>query len=292
MESKFKFLAEEMRRDIESLTNKAGLLCRVFARGKSEKSLNEKLQQQGGFKYSPGGRLIQDAIGIRVALYFQEDVNIVTDLLSSHFDIIPESTTIDSHGTDQFTVTRHNLVLRIPSEYNADMSRSIGIRPIDSTCEVQLRSILSEGWHEVDHDLRYKSKSSWDGQDDLSRALNGILATLETSEWSMHRIFDDLAYRHYKSQNWPLMLHAKLRLRVAPSLNNEILNLLNNDANFAKDIFRTNRKKVIKKITSMSPSVPMSLDNIVYVWNFISSRNAEALALTPGLIREALQESA
>ena len=130
MESKFKFLAEEMRRDIESLTNKAGLLCRVFARGKSEKSLNEKLHQQGGLKYSPGGRLIQDAIGIRVALYFQEDVNIVTDLLSSHFDIIPESTTIDSHGTDQFTVTRHNLVLRIPSEYHADMSRCIGIRPV------------------------------------------------------------------------------------------------------------------------------------------------------------------
>ena len=292
MESKFKFLAEEIRRDIESLTNKAGLLCRVFARGKSEKSLKEKMQQQGGLKYSPGVRLIQDAIGIRVALYFQEDVNIVADLLSSHFEIIPESTTIDSHGTDQFAVTRHNLVLRIPSEYHSDMSRCIGSRPIDFTCEVQLRSILSEGWHEVDHDLRYKSKSSWDGQDDLSRALNGILATLETAEWSMHRIFDDLAYRHYKSKNWSLMLHAKLRLRVAPTLSNEILNLLNIDANFAKDIFRTNRKKVIKKITSMSPSVPISLDNIVYVWNYISSRNAEALALTPELIREALQESA
>ncbi|MBK7959276.1 MAG: hypothetical protein IPK03_14995 [Bacteroidetes bacterium] len=28
---------------------------------------------------------------------------------------------------------------------------------VDSTFEVQLRTILSEGWHEIDHDLRYKS---------------------------------------------------------------------------------------------------------------------------------------
>lgn len=288
MESKFQYIAEEIRREIESITSKVGLLCRVFSRGKTEKSLGEKLLQQDGSKYSLGGRLIQDAIGVRVALYFEEDVKVVAGLLASHFDIDPESTTIDSHGTEQFTVTRHNLVIKIPESFRSEMKRSIGSRPIDLTCEVQLRSVLSEGWHEVDHDLRYKSKSSWEGQDDLSRALNGILATLETSEWSMRRIFDDLAYRHYKAQNWPLMLHAKIRLRVAPFLSSDILRLLDCDQNFAKDVFRINRINVVNRIAKLSPSIPISLDNVVYVWNYIGSRNSDALELTPRLIRETL----
>ncbi len=289
MESKFRFISEEIRREIELITNKAGLFCRVFARGKSDQSITHKLSQECGTKYALGGRLIQDAIGVRVALYFEEDVHIVADLLKSTFKIIPDATTIDTHSTSQFTVTRHNLVLQIPDIHKQEMIRSIGKAPIDLTFEVQLRSILSEGWHEVDHDLRYKSKKSWEDQDDLSRALNGILATLETSEWSMRRIFDDLAYRHYKLRNWSLMLHAKVRLRVSPNLNHDLLDLLNKDHDFAKGVFRTNRKKVIKYITSISPSIPISLDNIVYVWNYTNLKNSDAFILTPRLLLESLR---
>lgn len=83
-------------------------------------------------------------------------------------------------NTDQFTVNRHNLVFKVPDVYSNEIGIAIRNRPIDTTFELQLRSILSEGWHEVDHDLRYKSKSNWINQGDLSRALNGIMATLET----------------------------------------------------------------------------------------------------------------
>ncbi|HEY8271721.1 MAG TPA: RelA/SpoT domain-containing protein, partial [Pseudobdellovibrionaceae bacterium] len=204
MESNFKHTAENVRRDIEAILDKVCLLCRVFARGKDDRSLTKKLHKDEG-KYSLHGKLIQDAIGVRVALYFEEDVDIVAQLLSSEFEIDNNASTVDTHATDQFTVTRHNLIFRLPEYYISDMQRSIGSMPIDTTFEVQLRSILSEGWHEVDHDLRYKSKSSWNGNDDLSRALNGILATIETAEWGMRRIFDDLAYRHYKKKNWETM---------------------------------------------------------------------------------------
>jgi ppGpp synthetase/RelA/SpoT-type nucleotidyltranferase len=290
MGSNFKHTAESIRRDIESIVNKVGLLCRVFARGKDVRSLNEKMSREVG-KYSKQGKLIQDAIGVRVVLYFEEDVDIVAKLLSSEFVMDVNASTVDTHANDQFKVTRHNLIFKLPDQYVYDMQRASNVMPIDTTFEVQLRSILSEGWHEVDHDLRYKSKSSWIGQDDLSRALNGILATIETADWSMRRIFDDLAYRHYKNRNWETMLHNKIRMRVAPKLSEEIVNLINTEINFAKDIYQINRTKVIHRIAKAKPCIPLSLDNIVYVWNYIGPKNTAALSITPQIILDSLIES-
>jgi hypothetical protein len=53
----------------------------------------------------------------------------------------------------------------------------------------------------------------WEGNEVESRKLNGIYATLETSEWTMIKIFDELAYKHYK-KNWNSMLRQKFRLRL------------------------------------------------------------------------------
>jgi ppGpp synthetase/RelA/SpoT-type nucleotidyltranferase len=101
--------------------------------------------------------------------------------LEREFLIDRTSSTVDLPKTDQFAVTRHNLIFKIPELHLEDTKKAIGNAPIDETFEIQLRSILSEGWHEVEHDLRYKSKKNWETQDDLSRALNGIIATIETA---------------------------------------------------------------------------------------------------------------
>lgn len=262
MGSEFKFIAEYIRKEIEEMLMRVGLLCRVFGRGKENLSLVAKINNEVG-KYAIGGKLVQDAIGIRVALYFEEDIELVAQLIASKFTIDNASSTIDTPNTDQFTVNRHNLVFKVPDAYSNEMGVAIRNRPIDTTFELQLRSILSEGWHEVDHDLRYKSKSNWINQGDLSRALNGIMATLETSEWSMRKIFDDLAYRHYKQQNWPAMLHSKVRMRVKPDLSENLIELMNQDNDFAKNIFRIDRNKVIHVFGSIKPHLPISLDNIV-----------------------------
>lgn len=289
MDNKFTYTAELIRRDVEGILLRVGLLCRVFGRGKSEYSIKSKLVKEPG-KYTLGGKLIQDAIGIRVALYFSEDISIVQKLLSSKFMLDVDASTIDSPTTDQFTVSRHNLIFKIPTEYLSDIHRAINSQPIDTTFELQLRSILSEGWHEVDHDLRYKSKSNWDGQDDLSRALNGIMATLETSEWSMRKIFDDLAYRHYKKRNWTAMLHSIVRMRVTPYLSNTLIKLMDNDEGLAKEMLRINRNKVIHWFAHAPFRVPVTLDNIVFIWNEIGPKNTLVHEATPELLLQAIQE--
>ena len=290
MQSPFKHIAEELRREIEERLFRVGILCRVFARGKDEKSLNEKFAKHPG-KYQISGKLIQDVFGIRIALYFPEDIELVKKLLCKKYTYDHPSSTIDSPDTDQFTVTRYNLIFKIPESTATDAKRIIGARAIDTCFEVQLRSILSEGWHEVEHDLRYKSKEHWEDQEDLSRALNGIFATLETSEWSMKRIFDDLAYRHYKNGKWPAMLHSKLRMRVSPTLSVELCELFSSEPELAKEVFRIDRTLVIETLSSVSPWIPINLNNIVHVWNHLHIKSDSLGKLAPEMITDALSLS-
>lgn len=287
MATNFRHAAENIRREVEAILQRAGILCRVFARGKDEISLKAKINREPG-KYVKNEKMIQDAIGIRVALYFSEDVEIVSGLLDREFIIDRNSSTVDVPNADQFAVTRHNLIFKIPEQYASDVRKTIAAAPIDDTFEVQLRSILSEGWHEVEHDLRYKSKKNWEAQPDLSRALNGIMATIETAEWSMRKIFDDLAYRNYKAGKWPEMLHNRVRIRVDPSLSPLLCKTLDEDRDLAKAVFRVDRVAVMSVLNRVRPTLPINLDNIVYIWNYISIKNLRINELTPKFIDDTL----
>ncbi|GLK61855.1 MULTISPECIES: hypothetical protein [Azotobacter] len=286
MRSKYEYIAAEMRREIEDLLSAVGILFRVFARGKDESSLKSKLAREPG-KYSIGGKLIQDSIGIRVALYFPDDIPIVKSILKSRFQIDSSASTIDRPERDQFSVTRYNLVFRLPSESADNFSRIRGNEPLDATFEVQLRSILSEGWHEVEHDLRYKAKENWSDHDDLSRILNGIVATLETSEWNMGKVFEELAYRHYKSQNWNGMLPNILRMRLKGVISQPIMDALDADNKVAKSLLRIDRAKLLRLLSHAKPKLPVTPDNVILFWNATGPKYQCLQLITPVIVSDA-----
>ena len=84
---------------------------------------------------------------------------------------------------------------------------------IEPTYELQIRTVFSEGWHEVEHDLRYKCHEDWAGCESYSRALNGIIATLETAEWNMKAIFATMARDNFRHSNYTAMLRNKFHLK-------------------------------------------------------------------------------
>lgn len=283
-------IADNLRKEIEEELVTIGILCRVFGRGKSEASLHSKLKANPG-KYSAGGKLIQDAIGIRVALYFPEDVQIVSQVLRSKYEYDDASSTIDMPVNTVFSVTRHNLIFRLPARYANDVVSIVKSQPIDSSFEVQIRTVLSEGWHEVEHDLRYKRKNDWLGADDLSRGLNGVLATLETAEWSMRKIFDDLAYKHYKAKKWDGLIHAVLRMRIAAPLSSSVSDFLEKNADAARSLLRLNRMQIFQSLSQLTPRIPLTADNIVFVWNRIHLKNSGLGSLTPKIISDTMDNS-
>lgn len=285
----YRRIAEALRRQVDDDLTSVGFLCRVFGRTKGMASLRRKLESSPG-KYTHGGRLIQDIVGLRVILYFPEDVQIVEELLRSKYTCDEGSCTIDRPVATVFSVTRHNLVFRLPAEFRRDASSADGY-PVDRTFEVQIRTILSEGWHEVEHDLRYKRLDHWVGHDDLSRGLNGVVATLETAEWSMRKIFDDLAARHLECHQWAAMLHTVLRMRVSTSLSQPMASLLDSDEGLASELYRINRMSVFRSLSQLAPRIPLSIDNVIHLWNFTTLDSPRISALRPQVLSDIFSAS-
>lgn len=287
MESNFRYAAEEIRRIIEAKIGKSGILFRVFGRGKSEDSLNKKIYNPKK-NYSNDGKKIQDAIGIRVVVYFSEDIRVVHEILNSAFTINKHDSQIDIPSGVEFSVTRYNLVYKLPTSISQSFDLVKNNRPIDNTFEVQIRTVLSEGWHEVEHDLRYKQTQYWENHPDMSRALNAISATLETSESGMNYIFDSLAHRHYKEQNWQAMIAFKFKMRLSGDLANDLKIILIANKEIAKKILRCNRQAIITAFSDATPHIPLTVDNAIFVWNEINNVSEEIKSLTPTLISEAI----
>lgn len=92
-------------------------------------------------------------------------------------------------------------------------------QPFDQTFEVQLRTILFEGWHEIEHEMRYKYKLGneaveddlWTGQEKLSRVMNSIIANLELCDWSIVQIFDSICKAQLEEKNWENAIRSKYR---------------------------------------------------------------------------------
>lgn len=253
--------------DIEDGLSRIGVISRIFGRVKTRQSLEQKLEQKSE-EYLLKNKRLQDLFGVRIALYFSDDVGIAQEVVESLYRF--NSRSVDIPSDDIFGPTRCNIIYHLPEDLATDSHLINSVDMVDSTFEVQYRTILSEGWHEVEHDLRYKCKPDWTDHNDLSRSLNGIMATLETCDWSIIRMFDELAWRHYKAGTWGPMIRTKFRLRFqGAGLLPELSNALTSTDGLAKAIFRTDRTALLKKLVSQKLPLPITISNIVFVINRI-----------------------
>lgn len=280
--------SDTLRFDVENMIssklNSLGIMFRLFARNKDTQSLNKKLENS---KYGTTHK-IQDALGVRIALYFNDDIELVHTILNEIFIEREKDHSIDIMTAAEFSAVRYNIIYEIPERLlNGERNFPASAHLIDSTFELQIRSILSEGWHEVEHDLRYKAKQDWIGNDVESRKLNGIYATLETSEWTMIKIFDELAYKHYKNKNWNSMLRQKFRLRLTTQeLHTDIRNFFDANLNVAKDIYRIPRKALINKMSEKDFTLPLNVNNLVYFSNLFFINDEGLNKITPSMFSE------
>lgn len=275
--------ANELQKRVSERLDKCGLYYRAFSRRKSSASTIHKMRIK---QYDKCGKKMQDLIGVRLALYFKDDVDICVEILKSSFSVIEEVR--DLEKSDKFSPMRLNLVCKIPDDLLEKFSHDIWNFPIDKTFEVQIRTVFSEGWHEVEHDLRYKNQEDWENHTDLSRNLNGIFATLETCDWAILNVFDTLAYQKYKNSDWESMLRNHLRIHFEDTeISPEIIELFNSSHDLVKDFFKVDRKKLLLYLSheKMVP-FPKKMNNIIYIINELMIQNEQLSELTPPLLKE------
>jgi len=276
-------LIEQSIKDvIETKLGSTGLLYRIHSRIKDKESISEKIERKD---YKNNGKLLQDVIGIRIMTYFTEDINIISSYFSSIFNVV--SYEHDSLKVNQFNPVRLNLVCKMEGQYLKEFEAwknryEESFKHIDSTFEIQIRTTLSEGWHEIEHTMRYKCKSEWESLESESRFLNGIHATLETSDMTLFNLFDEIAYQHYKNKNWMGMLRNKFRLRLEMEpLSNDLVCLLDNNPDLAKQLYKIERSDIIYQLMQNELNLHITFNNIVFLSNYLSINNSDIANLTP-----------
>lgn len=308
-------IINDIRQELESILNKCGIMYRLFARGKSSDSIKHKLNSSPN-KYSPTGKKIQDGVGIRIVFYFLEDVKTFSEFLINQYPFdkyedksdsaeeIRNNETEAAKYVEIFGPQRLNLIFRMGesrAKLYIDELRNTGLSPeeygsIDATYEVQLRSVLSEGWHEVEHDLRYKCKTSpmWQYCESESRSLNGIYASLETHEIAMELLFEKMAYSNYKNKHWEDMIRNHFRIKIHPyhHLGENNVRLLNSDVRLAKKILGISRTKFFSTLLRLKDTYPINFDNILYLTNRMLGGDAckKISENEPHIIREKLDK--
>ncbi|OCB74192.1 hypothetical protein [Flavobacterium crassostreae] len=272
--------------------DKVGLLYRTFSRVKDNNSITEKIERkkEEGKPYSVNGKKIQDIIGIRIVTYFHDDVNLVKEILSSVFKFIDEE--IDEIELTVFKPKRTNIICSFDEKQKEIFEDIINVTNSETLClsdntfELQLRTILSEGWHEIDHSLRYKTKEEWSKHSEKERLLNGIYANLEVNDLAMKSLFSELAYQHFKEKNWEAMLRNKYRLKFQLSpLKDELRQLLNEDSNLAKQLLKADRSLILDKLSKIDIPLPINFNNIIFFINQVEIKNEKISDLTPSFIK-------
>ncbi|MCU1765328.1 RelA/SpoT domain-containing protein [Pseudomonas protegens] len=266
--------------EVEKAIAKHGIMFRLFFREKTADSLEAKTKKNPG-KYGDQKK-IQDIIGIRIALYFIDDILATQEILERTFEHLDKFSQIDTPDSESFKAIRRNLIFKLPDYYNVKALVGDEYQQlVDNTFEVQLRTILSEGWHEVDHDLRYKCEADWVDLDAENRALNGVYATLETSEWTLLKLFEDLSYTHYKSTNVRAMLKNKFRLRLKKSEKDDtVIDILTRRPELTKAVLRYERSRFFNCVATR-PGIPVSIAFLVYVVNFDELKDSELFDTMP-----------
>lgn len=281
-------LGKDLGKRIQDKLERSGIYFRIFARVKEAGSIWHKLEWKKE-EYLQKNKKMQDIVGIRIVLYYMDDIAICKEMLKNTYSIIEKDSHEDKPKVNEFNPLRMNYVCRIPEEFIERFPAKLWEDyRIDKTFEVQIRTTFSEGWHEVDHEVRYKHKEAWEQHYEFSRELNGIYATLEVCDRSMVNLLERLAYRNYKNMEIEAMVRHKFRLRFEnPRISVPLKEFLEKDTDLVKKIYRSEREETIRFFASeLSDGIALTVDNLIFVCNEVCLGRKDLEDRTPMLIRE------
>lgn len=147
----------------------------ISNRVKERDSLIKKIEEKG--KYQSLDE-ITDISGIRIICYFEQDLDKVSEIIESEFEIDPQNS-IDKRKLkeNEFGYKSLHLVVSFKQKRTnlAEYKDCIELKT-----EIQIRTILQHGWAEIEHDLGYKSSISV--PENYKRDFNRVAALLETAD--------------------------------------------------------------------------------------------------------------
>lgn len=258
---------------IEEKLKKAGFYYRIVYRVKAVDSTVDKLNYKDYRRPGTGNedKKMQDLVGIRIMLYFDDDLDICRSLLDTLF-AEPGVWETTENNEYEFKAMKVNGIFKLPAYLSNAIVNPVLKDYIDDTFEVQVRTNSFEGWHEIEHDLRYKGSAFGIGNEALARKMNSILATLELCDDSIVKLLEDLGHQHYKDKKWDDMIRCHYRLKLINEPIHPLLKeLFDSDTDLAKKFFKFKRGKAIEYLWKRTSDKgnELTVDNIIRIVNLL-----------------------
>ncbi|MBI3890545.1 MAG: hypothetical protein HY303_03340 [Candidatus Wallbacteria bacterium] len=160
----------------------------VTHRVKQKSRLRAKLDAPGN-KYQQLSE-IMDIAGVRVITYFQDHVDLVSEIIEREF-VVDNDNSVDKGDLldpDRFGYLSRHYVVELPTRRltTKERERFRGVK-----CEIQIRSILQHAWAEIEHDLGYKTKEAVPRE--IRRGFSRLAGVLEIADTEFVRIRETLA---------------------------------------------------------------------------------------------------
>jgi ppGpp synthetase/RelA/SpoT-type nucleotidyltranferase len=165
----------------EALLAARGVKAIVTHRAKKPTKLFTKLRQRDGEKNYRNSEQIRedvaDLAGVRIALYFPDDLSRVGSIIQENF-IIAKSKKFPEDGKKRAGKRfegyyAHHFRVTIPDSTLNESQKNYA----DASIEIQVGSVLMHAWAEVEHDLVYKPESGSLSKDERAvlDELNGMV---------------------------------------------------------------------------------------------------------------------
>lgn len=157
------------------------------SRAKTTESLLEKLSRPGKSYQDPFDQ-IPDLAGIRIVLYYQDDVERVGKTIESEFKIIEktEENQFKKYSPDQFGYLSRHYIVQL-NQRRASLAEWSDFKNLHA--EIQVRTVLQHSWAAVSHVLQYKREG--DVPILLRRKLHRLAGLFELADEQFIEIRDE-----------------------------------------------------------------------------------------------------
>ncbi len=253
----YKEIARLGQEILETEINNRGIKAIVSCRAKRPDRLKDKVEKRNVKKnyrdYQDVKKDIIDLAGIRVALYFPSERQIIGNIIEDLFDVVetknfPENPYKPKHNKrfSGYWATHYRVQLKNGSERYQDKYKNI-------IFEIQVASVLMLAWSEVEHDLVYKPSWGELSEDELSilDEINGLVLAGEIAMERLQKAIIERTKRQFEIRN---------KDELTNLLFNNYKLIDENKLNFGNTEYIANYLKAVEKIRTSD--IFKSLDKI------------------------------